>query len=155
MLCEDANKSESVMSTELTIGGDHLKGEFRASIHLNQKFTSGINITRIFRIAHVQCKKENGDILDNTAMTPIWNRLKNICSGHFLGCTNKVKIQFIILSHGCPIPSPRGGGGGCGSVSPRVFFTGDLAFYAIVLGKEGSSPNWCFDFMLAPVKLIY
>ena len=120
MLCEEANKSESVMSTDLTIGGDHLKGAFRASIQLNQKFTSGRNITRIFRIAHVQCKKENGDILDNTAMTPIWNRLKNICSGHFLGCTNKVKTHFIILSHGCPISPPKGGGGVVQSV--HVFF---------------------------------
>ena len=73
------------MSIDLVIGGDHGKGAFRASIKINEKNTIGRNITIIFRLAHVQCKKENGDIMGNTFMDPIGYRLKNICAGHFLG----------------------------------------------------------------------
>ena len=96
------------MSIDLVIGGDHGKGAFRASIKINANFASGRNIIRIFRIAHVQCKKENCDILGSTVMAPIADRRKNICAGRFLGWTHEGKIQFIILPHCCTIPPPRG-----------------------------------------------
>ena len=51
------------MSIDLAIVGDHGKGEFRASIKINEIFTPGRNITVIFRLTHVQRKKDNGDIL--------------------------------------------------------------------------------------------
>ena len=61
------------MTIVLLIGRDHRKGAFRASIKINAKFTSGRNITRIFRLAHVECKKYNGDILGNLiSLTIMW-----------------------------------------------------------------------------------
>ena len=73
------------------IGGDHGKGAFRAIIKLDKKFTSGINITRIFRLVNVQCKKENHEIPGNTVMAQIGDRLNNIYAGHFLGWTHEGK----------------------------------------------------------------
>ena len=96
------------MSIDLVIGGDHGKEEFRSSININAIFTSGRNITIIFRLAHIQCKKDNGDILGNTVMASIGYRLNNICAGRFLGWTHEGKTQFIILPHGCTLPPPRG-----------------------------------------------
>ena len=88
-------------------GRYHGKGAFIASININAKFTLGRKITGIFRLVHVHFKKENGDILGNTFMSSIGDRLKNICDGCFLGCTHEDKKQFIILPHGCPLPPPR------------------------------------------------
>ena len=66
-------KNESFMTIVLLIGRDHRKGEFRASIKINAKFTPGRNITRIFRLAHVEYKKYNGDILGNLiSLTIMW-----------------------------------------------------------------------------------
>ena len=84
MMCEEA-KNESILIIYLVICGDHVKVEFIESINTNENFTSGRNITRIFRLAHFQCKKYNGEILGNKGMAPIWNRLKNIFDGIFLG----------------------------------------------------------------------
>ena len=56
------------MSIDLVPGGDHGKGSFRASININAKIISGKNITRIFRLAHSQCKKYNGEIMGNTVI---------------------------------------------------------------------------------------
>ena len=95
------------MSIDLVIGGDHGNGVFRVSINTNAKFTSGRNITRIFRLAHVYCKKDNGDIMGNKIMAPIGDKLKNICAGSFLGWTNEGKTQFRIMPHGCPLPPPK------------------------------------------------
>ena len=128
------------MSIDLVIGGNHGKGAFRASIKINARFTPGRNITIIFRLTHVQCKKENGEIMGNPVMDPVGDRLKNICAWHFLGWTHEGKTQFRIPPHGRTLPPPRVKI--CSSVRPRVFVTGYLAFYAIVLGKEGSSPHW-------------
>ena len=52
MMCEEANKNEPTVSIDLVIGRDHGKGSFIASITINVRFTSGRNITKIFRLAH-------------------------------------------------------------------------------------------------------
>ena len=79
------------MSIDIVIGGDHGKVEFRASMNIIAKFTSGRNITRISRLAHVQCKKNNGEILGNIVMYQIGERINNIFSGRFLGWTHEGK----------------------------------------------------------------
>ena len=132
--CTKRGKKESIMLNDLVIDGDHRKGAFRASININTKFTSVSKITRIFRLAHIQCKKENGEILGNTAMDPIYDRLNNICDGIFLGCKHKDKTLFIIMPHGCPLKAPREETI-LSSVRPRFFVTGDLGFYAIFTWK--------------------
>ena len=38
-----------------------------------------------FMIAHVQCKKDSGEIMGNTVMSPIQDMLNNICAGIFIG----------------------------------------------------------------------
>ena len=81
IMCKEANKKKSIMSIRLVICGYHGKGEFRASININANFTSGRYLTRIFSLVHVQCKKYNGENLGNTAVVPIWDRLKNIYAG--------------------------------------------------------------------------
>ena len=90
--CTKRGKKESIMLNDLVIDGDHRKGAFRASININTKFTSVSKITRIFRLAHIQCKKDNGEILGNVFMDPIGYRLKHICAGHFLFWTHESKI---------------------------------------------------------------
>ena len=90
------------------MGGNHGKGEFRASIKINETFTSGRKITIIFRIAKLQYKKENGKIMGNTVTSQIWYRPKNTCAGRFLGQTHEGKTEFIILPHVCTLPPQRG-----------------------------------------------
>ena len=65
-------------------------------------------------------------------MEPIGDRLKNICSGRFLGLTHEGKTQFIIILRDYPLPPPMEKII-CNSVRPRVFVNGDLDLYDIVL----------------------
>ena len=67
MMYEEAKKN-SIVSIEIVIGGYYGKGEFRARIKINAKITPGRNIKRIFRLAHAQCKNDNGEILGNTPL---------------------------------------------------------------------------------------
>ena len=73
------------MSTDIVIGGDHGKGAFRSIININENVISVRTITIIFWLANVKYKKENGEILGSIVISPIWDRLKYICSGRFLG----------------------------------------------------------------------
>ena len=52
-MCEEANKNESITPIDLVIGGDHGKGAFRESININENFTTGRKITRIFWLSDV------------------------------------------------------------------------------------------------------
>ena len=63
--------------------------------------------TRIFMIVHVQCEKDNGEILGNTFMASIGYRIKNIFYGLFLGWTHEGKTRFLILPRCCTLPPPR------------------------------------------------
>ena len=85
-------------------------------------------------------KKDNNEILGNTVMAPIGDRLNNIYAERFLDWTHEGKTQFRIMPHGFPMH--RQGEKKRNSVSPRVFVNGGLYFYVIVLGKEGSSAHW-------------
>ena len=59
------------MPIDLVIGGDHGKVAFRESINPNITFTTGRNINIILRLAHVQFKKYNGEIMGNRGMERI------------------------------------------------------------------------------------
>ena len=107
--------------------------------------------TRIFMIVHVQCEKDNGEILGNAVMNPIWERVNNSCTGIFLDCTHENKIQFIILTHGILLSPPRAKTI-CNEVRPRCFVTGDLSFYTILFGMKKSPPNYFFYCMLVLSK---
>ena len=85
------------MSIDLVIGGYHGKEEFRESMNINEILISGRNITRIFRLSHVQCKKYRGDVLRKTVMDTIGYSLNNICSSIFLVEHMKVKHSLDLL----------------------------------------------------------
>ena len=96
------------MSIDLVIDVDHGKGEFIASIKLNAKNISGRNVIIVFRLSRFQCKKENDEILGNTDMVPIWDRINNIFAGIFLGWKCEGKTQFRILTHGFSYSTTKG-----------------------------------------------
>ena len=39
-------------------------------------------------------------------------------------------------------------------VSVDIYVTGDLAFYAMVMGKEGMSGNWCHLYRLSRLEFL-
>ena len=94
------------MSIDLVIGGYHGKRSFGEIIKLIVKYILGRNATMIFRLVYAQCKNDNGDIMRSSVMALLWDRLKDICAGNFLGWTHKGKKQFIILPNGFTLPPP-------------------------------------------------
>ena len=68
-------------------------------------------------VGYILCKKDNGLILKNTIIKD-------------LGDSINLSNESIPFNNQQLFP-------------PNIYVTGDLAFLAILLGKEHSSPPWC------------
>ena len=116
------------------LGGDHGKGAFRATLKVVIRLTDGTEIVSRRRVAHIDCKKDTGVVIKNTINDKLRDGLKLI-----VGCSLSIKSNAFTIH-----PQSSAQTTCARSIPVSVFVTGDLAFYATVLGKEGSSPSWCY-----------
>ena len=79
---------------------------------------SSKNIKRKSSVAYISCKKDNGDILKNTIIGKLQESFKLMLK------------TISIDNHQLSIDN--------------LYVTSDLEFLVILLGKEFSSPKWCF-----------
>ena len=109
---------------DVTVGGYHGQGAFRFPMKLLFIIKSAKNVERESSVVYILCKQDNGDILKNT----IVNKLQDLF---------KLMIETISIdNHQLSIDN--------------LYVTGDLAFLVILLGKEFSSPKWCFKCKVNP-----
>ena len=85
---------------------------------------SSNNIERTSSVAYILCKKDNSDILKNTIIDELQESFKLMLDPIKID-NHQVYIEYI-------------------------YVTGDLAFLIILLGKDFSSPKWCFKCNLHP-----
>jgi hypothetical protein len=138
---------------DIILGGDHGQKAFRLSVRVLLKM--GEKIVRQFtaNIGEVECKKESSEMLWKTILTEINERLKGIMTYTRDG-DSRITSDGMLWT----IREP------CGeehysfqkpndvlasvleekSAALRFFITGDLAFYATVLGMEGASATACW-----------
>jgi len=124
----------------IIIGGDHGQGAFIMMVKIVMYFKNGNQIKKEMHtldVGHVDCRKDNYDILSNTLLTKIGDSLKGI-SAHSLRLTASRGLEVVPNNHRSLGKRPM-----------KLFVTGDLLFYSIVLGRV--APNhWCFCCKLHP-----
>ena len=95
-------------------------------------------------VGYVQCKKDTYKVLRETITVPLNASLQRIIDlGSSLSIYRDVDSS-IKMTWGRPSIEKTV----LASAPVSLFLTGDLAFYAIVLGKENMSPHWCWRCML-------
>lgn len=123
-------KPDDIEDIAIALGGDHGQGAFRALIKIIIRLKEGTGdkrkITRIVKTAHIDCKKDNGTIIKGTISTGIKDSVEKVAEGSLELVGGEAK--FIE---------------GRGAIAPKLYLTGDLAFYAMVLGKENSDTYHC------------
>ena len=123
-------------------GGDHGAGAFRCPIRIVLKFDDGSTSKYVHTdcsIAHIQCRKDNGNVLENTIIKPLGNGLKQLQALPFLlyfDADGELHIQQTIATVQQNENSIL--------MSTNLWITGNLAYYVIMVGKEGSSGHWCY-----------
>jgi hypothetical protein len=139
---------------KLTLGADHGAGAEQVGV-LVEAFTGDNKLTysEVFRVGEIECPKESSDILLESLARHLNDGLKNMLRDGVLceGPDADGVIQFSDSTHEASfvelhnnqnhesIETDR-----MHSVPFKVHMTGDMAWFAVALGKENSSTNWCW-----------
>ena len=89
-------KLSDIERIDIITGGDHGAGAFRCPICIVLKFTDGTYVQTECSIAHIQCKKDNGVVLENTIIDPLGDGLKELLQNPFklfYNSNGQLKIQ--------------------------------------------------------------
>ena len=87
-------------------------------------------------VAEILCRKDNAEILTLTIKDDLTKGLKTIAEEHLnitVDDQNKVVCSFGEASTDAAFPS----------IKPHLYVVGDLAYYGMILGKEGMSGDHC------------
>jgi hypothetical protein len=144
---------------DVIFGADHGQGSFRAGIKVIIHPSDMLNkeIMEERSIAEIECRKDTLEIVESTLTTPVNNYLQEIVSSveteedeqrEFDGNITILfdQQQHILYSTFKSVVIKHNDNDTIITTIPfRVSVTaGDLAFYAMFLGKDGMSTKWCW-----------
>jgi hypothetical protein len=150
---------------KFTLGADHGAGAEQVGV-LVEAFTAEnkLDYSEVFRIGEIECTKETTEILLQTLATHVNCGLTKmvqdgvLCEGPgpdgIMQFTDTGEASFVALhndDHNHTIMASKN----VHSVPFRVHMTRDMAWYAVALGKENSSTNWCWICKLAKSEWQY
>ncbi len=106
--------------------------------------------SQVFGLADVACRKDNGVILNNTCMPALMEGI-NIIEARtlvFSKCTDNAgkdleDSKFILSLTATKDLTSSDVSNHCFNIKPTSFLAGDLAYLAVIMGKENFSSKWC------------
>ena len=123
-------------------GGDHGKQKFRFASKVIVRMKDA-TYSQVFGLADVACRKDYGDILDNSCMPLLIPGINEIYES---------KILFSLSSNGdntkatifsLELVKKDDEHTGTMSISPMSYMAGDLSYLSFMMGKENFSSQWC------------
>jgi len=137
---------ENVMSADIILGGDHGQGAFRSPVKIIMTFVDHKKTVECW-FGEVECKKDNFEVIKGTLAGPMNMGLRRMmekdvatgvsADGRFVvskdSCSARYALKDEVIDTNLYLVIPL-----------RFFLSGDLAFYAMSLGKEGSSGAHCY-----------
>jgi hypothetical protein len=120
-------------------GGDHGKNKFRFVSKLVLRVKAGKTYSQVFGLADVACRKDHAVILTNTCMPFLMEGINTINESDviFSYASDADDAELIINL------APSNRHASSFSLKPTPFLAGDLAFLAVIMGKENFSSSWC------------
>jgi hypothetical protein len=134
---------------DVVLGGDHGQGKFRSVIKIILRDDAGLSVdTLVMKVGHIDCTKDTYEVLKSSVAGPLNDSLKEVIESGalqvirdpngsvFFRMKNDEQDdqQLTIIS----------------SLYIRVFVTGDLAYFAAILGKVNMAGGWCTWCGLSP-----
>ena len=129
---------------DIIFGGDHGQGKFKALIKvLFRLCIDGVKLTKAleYTVAEIECAKDTAVIFDKTIAGPINSALDAISKSGGL-CVQKGSPRIVEFC----APAAASTMENVEKVIPikHMVVTGDLAFYAMILGKSNGAGHWCW-----------
>ena len=144
VLTENKIKPQQVERIGFVIGADHGKDAFRVCFRCTVKlFGSDKLIYKTASVGSVYCNKDTSDIVEKTILNWLTEDMKKIHESKMVFSAESLDNSGTRVACGfIPKSSPNPLGERV-IESITMFVTGDLAFLAMILGREGMSGHWC------------
>jgi hypothetical protein len=129
----------------IVLGGDHGCGAFVVGAKVIVTFTDNKSECFDVSVAEVLCRKDNAEILEKTVLSELSKYLELVVENPIRIIERKTAPDGDSVGIECMF-EPTVVEKCCTELKilkANVYVTGDLAFYAMVLGKEGMSGHWC------------
>ncbi|KAL7553941.1 hypothetical protein ACHAWF_017571 [Thalassiosira exigua] len=128
-----------VMKVTTITGGDHgdVAFQFGATVQVETKEE---NLEFEMSLAEVLCRTDSAEIIEKTILGDLTKAMKTVATKRlhiYKDAEGKVGCCFGAMPDGASFESYSG-------IEVKMHVTGDLAFYAMALGRESMSGAWCF-----------
>jgi hypothetical protein len=140
----------NLKSIDVVLGGDHGQGKFRSVIKIILRDDTGLSVdTLVMKVGHIDCTKDTYDVLKSSVAGPLNNSLKEVINSGALQVIRDEdgSVAFRMKKEGQEDDQPLTV---LSSLHIRVFVTGDLAYFAAILGKVNMAGGWCTWCGLSP-----
>ncbi len=127
-------------SIDVVLGGDHGQGKFRSVIKIILRDEDGKQVdSMVMKVGHIDCTKDTYDILKSSVAGPLNKSIEEVVKS---GALQLIREQDGNLS--CRMKNDGEESLTIITNLPiRVFVTGDLAYFAAILGKVNMAGDWC------------
>ena len=141
----NSNKSAvNIKRVDVIAGGDHGCGAFVAGAKVVVTFSDKSSVYFDVSVAEVLCRKDNAEVLEKTILTELTKGLKTMAENEMHIIRKKNGDYDCVFGKMCDVAATLEEGDIIvKALKVHLYVTGDLAFYAMVLGKEGMSGHWC------------
>jgi hypothetical protein len=128
-----------VARVQVVVGGDHGDTAFQFSASISVELNDARIIDFEVSVCELICRKDTGKLIEQTILPRLTNGLEVVATLPLHIETDKHGLLQCRFSRTAPV--------GNRSTPPKVevYITGDLAFQAMVLGKESMSTWWCMQ----------
>jgi hypothetical protein len=129
-------------SIDVVLGGDHGQGKFRSVIKIILRNDDGKQVdSMVMKVGHIDCMKDTYDILKSSVAGPLNESMEEVVKS---GALQLIREQDGNLS--CSMKNDDDDQSLLTIITNlpiRVFVTGDLAYFAAILGKVNMADDWC------------
>jgi hypothetical protein len=140
---------DNLRSIDVVLGGDHGQGKFRSVIKIILRDGAGLSVdTLVMKVGHIDCTKDTYDVLKSSVAGPLNDSLKEVYNSGALQVIRDANGSVIFRMKNDNQDEPLMTT--LSSLPIRVFVTGDLAYFAAILGKVNMAGGWCTWCQLSP-----
>jgi hypothetical protein len=141
---------DNLKSIDVVLGGDHGQGKFRSVIKIILRDDTGKSVdTLVMKVGHIDCTKDTYDVLKSSVAGPLNESIKELIDSEALQVIRDENGSVVFRMKKDDRDDPAGLTI-LSSLPIRVFVTGDLAYFAAILGKVNMAGGWCTWCGLSP-----
>jgi len=140
--------NNTILSFDLVVGADHGQGSMQCVVKIILRYTGNETKTIVKTCAEIPCKKESYELLRATIAPPINQSIYNMIEGPVTaGRGTSGTLLYDLEDHSLEFYKPDDNQYDMNlhqTILFNIFMTGNLAFIATCLGKEGSASWHCY-----------